>query len=47
MTPGDLTIVIQITVVSDRWLGLQQLAEREGFYYRRFCYLAVMPTLPR
>jgi hypothetical protein len=23
------------------------LAEREGFYYRRFCYLTVMPTLPR
>jgi hypothetical protein len=22
------------------------LAEREGFYYRRFCYLAEMPTLP-
>jgi hypothetical protein len=22
------------------------MAEREGFYYRRCCYLVVMPTLP-
>jgi hypothetical protein len=27
-------------------LGIKNLAEREGFYYRRFCYLLMMPTLP-
>ena len=33
----------------DRLVGnksVENLAEREGFYYRRFFYLAVMPTLP-
>jgi hypothetical protein len=25
----------------------ENLAEREGFYCRHSCYLAVMPTLPR
>src|ERR1700728_645480 len=32
--------------VEAKWLGLWKLAEREGLYYRRCCYLIVMPTLP-
>jgi hypothetical protein len=27
-------------------LGFKNMAEREGFYYRHLCYLAVKPTLP-
>jgi|SRR5580693_4330461 hypothetical protein len=34
-------------LTSSKPFVLNDMAERVGFYYRHFCYLLVIPTLPR